>query len=178
VRLVLALIGNPWKRPAAALETPSALISAFGSTRSPSREAMPRDSAVVSVRVTHVRPREARNSGQRSARSTDGIDGDGKPVGISPTTGTPSATRSNASTATIAPRTAMRTPGTRGQFRATTRITARAARPTVSAQPLRRLFDRPVKNPSRMTGTVSPPALNPHNLAAWLQTMMIASPLR
>ena len=32
VRVVLALTGKPWKSPAAPFDTPSALISAFGST--------------------------------------------------------------------------------------------------------------------------------------------------
>ena len=73
VRDELLEIGKPWNRPVARFAAPSAIISRFGSTSSPSLAAYVRESTLVSANATSAIDTAAAASrgGRRRARSAD-----------------------------------------------------------------------------------------------------------
>ena len=77
--------------------------------------------------MTKAMPTAASTRSPTSWSVTLGTAGVGKPEGIAPTTDTPCAVRSKTRTAAAAPTTARNTPGTRGDHRAHTKITAERA---------------------------------------------------
>ena len=175
VRDELALTGKPPKRPAATLAAPRATISWFGSTTSRRRSAMLRDRAEVSARVTNAMPMAATASRPRSSALTCGRWGEGKPVGIGPTTGT---SRSKATTIKMAPITATRTPGMAGSQRRQPRMTAMQPRPMTSA--VGSASPSATPRPQARSSGQKPSASmeKPNSFGSWLTTTMMAMPLR
>ena len=80
---------------------------------------------IVSVSETSAMPSAPASSGPRSRSRRSGIVNGGNPCGSLPTSDTPCSARSNRPAAAIDSTTATSTPGTRGNRRCSTRITAR-----------------------------------------------------
>src|SRR6516162_2476229 len=116
VRDELLLIGKPRKNAAARLAIPRPTISWFGSTGLRRRAAYVRESTLVSANETRATATPPEMIDTKSLTWTKGRCGEGNPGGRGPRTDTPArVARSSAATITVAPTTATRMPGKRGQ---------------------------------------------------------------
>src|SRR5262245_12032111 len=131
VRDELLEIGKPWNGPVARFAAPSAIISRFGSTSSPSRAAYVRESTLVSAKATRAIDTAAAASRGRSSNGTLGRSNDGNPRGSAPTTSSPSSPKID--TASVPPATATSTHGTTGATRLPATTTTTEATPIANA---------------------------------------------
>ena len=133
---------------------------------------------MVSPMATSEMPTAPASSRGRSAASTAGMEGSGKPCGRTPMTETPRAARSRTTERTMATTTATRMPGARGMSRLSPRMMARLSSPMPSAQG----FVRPSATPCRKAtdSAMSPSASveKPKSLGSWPIRMTTASPVR
>src|SRR5262249_36027668 len=114
VRDELLLIGKPRKKPAARLAAPSPTISWLGLTYRPRRAASARDNPLVSAKQTSAPAAPPTTTGPRSSTPIQGMLKPGRPCGREPRTATLArADKSKAPAMTVAPTTAINTPGNR-----------------------------------------------------------------
>ena len=177
VREALALTEKPPNRPAPMLADPSASSSWFWSIRWPLRPAKVRDRTLVSaIEITAIATPPA-SIAWTSASDTRGTWKLGSPGGNGPTTGTPAlAARPSAAVSAVAPRAAMRIPGTCGRQRRQARMTAIDPRPSASAVGFVRPSVTPLPKAIASAGTPSPSALKPKSLGSCPTKIVSASP--
>ena len=178
VREALLEMAKPWNRPAARLAAPRARSSWLGSTVSSRWAARDCDSTVVSATATRAMPSAPLNRAARSASSTDGRARLGSPSGRTPTTCTPSASRSKAATAAMPMITATITPGTVRQNRRRTRITTMPVSPTASAARFTCPSATPWAKSLISLSSPRPSIEKPHSLGSWPTRMVTAIPYR
>ena len=170
------LTGNPWNRPAARFAAPSPVISRLPSISWPVRAANTEAVEIVSASDTRAMPAAPANSGPMSARRTSGRVSGGNPLGIVPTRLTPREARLNTDVAAIARTTAMRTAGSLGSQRCSTRISAMPQIPTVAAAATALPSARPLKNAAASRIRPLASILNPNSFGSWPTRMVSARP--
>ena len=126
VREPLVLTGKPWKKPAAMFAAPIPIISWFAETCWPVRAANAEDVEIVSASDTSAMPSAPGRAGRSSPTDTRGMVKGGKPCGSVPDQRDAARHEVERVTATMDITTTIRTAGTFGSQRCSTRISDQA----------------------------------------------------
>ena len=133
---------------------------------------------MVSAMVMNTMATAAASNGPMSSNETWGTAGLGNPSGMLPTTATPFSTRPKLPTTTVAPTTAMSTPGIRRSHTRSPTMTARQASPITREV----MFTSPSTTPStHARNSFTKPSAsveNPQRRGNWLTRTTAAMPFR
>ena len=134
-----------------------------------------RESTLVSAKDTIATANPPIRTGTISAGVIQGMAKAGRPCGSEPRTDTPRSSRPSVATRTVAPITAISTPGKR-LLRLSSRMSARVPPPTSSVVGLVLPASRPWKNAQSLCSGSSALTEKPKSLGSWLISTVKAMP--